>query len=61
MTNEDREAQNAFAGPIVEDLNPIGAMEIQLATLDPFRLNRLKAIEDNMLVAGQALSPKFVA
>jgi len=52
MTNEDREAQNAFIKPIVEDLNPIGAMEIQLArtvALDQFRLNRLKAIEDNML------------
>ena len=56
MTDEDREAQNAFIVPYVKRLNPIGEIELQLArtiALDNFRLNRLKAFEENMLAYGE--------
>ena len=52
MTDEDRVAQIEFLNPLIEDLNPIGPMETQLArgvALDQFRLNKIKTIEDNML------------
>ena len=65
MTDEDRQAQNAFVRPFVQrftgplycgGLDPIGEIELQLAqniALDNFRLNRLKAIEENMLAYGE--------
>ncbi len=64
MTDEDREAQTAFvvpyvkrlAGPAGLRLNPIGEIELQIAqtlALDYFRLNRLKAFEENMLAYGE--------
>jgi len=52
MTDEDRVAQIEFLKPLIEDLNPTGPMETQLARsvgLDQFRLNKIKTIEDNML------------
>jgi hypothetical protein len=56
MTDEDREAQNAFVRPYIQALNPIGPIELQLAqtiALDNFRVNRLKAIEENMFAYGE--------
>ena len=56
MTNEDREAMNAFITPYVQRLNPIGEIELQLAETiahDNFRLNRLKAVEENMFAYGE--------
>ncbi len=56
MTNEDREAMNAFVEPYVQRLNPIGEIELQLAQTiaqDNFRLNRLKAVEENMFAYGE--------
>jgi len=52
MTDEDRVTQIGFLKPLIEDLNPTGPMETQLArgvALDQFRLNKIKTIEDNML------------
>jgi hypothetical protein len=56
MTNEDREAMNAFVKPYIQRLNPIGEIELQLAQTiahDNFRLNRLKTIEENMFAYGE--------
>src|SRR5271163_1100564 len=56
MTEEDRKAQNAFTRPYIHHLNPIGPIELQLAqtiALDNFRLNRLKAVEENMFAYGE--------
>ncbi len=56
MTSEDREAMNAFVKPYIQRLNPIGEIELQLAqtiALDNFRLNRLKAVEENMFAYGE--------
>jgi hypothetical protein len=56
MTEEDRQAQNAFVRPYIQALNPIGPIELQLAqtiALDNFRLNRLKAVEENMFAYGE--------
>jgi hypothetical protein len=56
MTNEDREAMNAFVKPYIQRLNPIGEIELQLAQTiahDNFRLNRLKAVEENMFAYGE--------
>jgi hypothetical protein len=56
MTSEDREAMNAFVKPYIQRLNPIGEIELQLAQAiahDNFRLNRLKAVEENMFAYGE--------
>jgi hypothetical protein len=56
MTEEDREAQNAFVKPYVRHLDPIGPVELHLAqtiALDNFRLNRLHAVEENMFAYGE--------
>jgi hypothetical protein len=56
MTEEDRQAQNAFVRPYIQALNPIGPIELQLAQTiahDNFRLNRLKAVEENMFAYGE--------
>ena len=56
MTDDDRHAQNAFVRPYIQALNPIGPIELQLAqtiALDNFRLNRLKAVEENMFAYGE--------
>src|ERR1700689_2645691 len=56
MTDDDREAHFAFVEPYVEDLNPIGPVELQLArtiAIDNFRLNRIKAVEENMFAYGE--------
>jgi hypothetical protein len=56
MTEEDREAQNAFVRPYVQHLDPIGPVEFHLAqtiALDNFRLKRLHAVEENMFAYGE--------
>jgi len=55
MPEEDREALNRFCG----DLNPANPMEQQLAQSiahDHWRLNRMRAIEDNILALGHTRS-----
>jgi hypothetical protein len=56
MTEEDRAAQTAFVTPYVQDLKPVGPVEVQLAqtlALDNFRLNRIKTVEENMFAYGE--------
>jgi len=51
MTDEDRAAHDAFSKGIIDDLKPVGAMELQLAqriATDSWRINRLAAFEDNI-------------
>jgi hypothetical protein len=51
MTDDDRAAHDAFSKGIIDDLKPVGAMELQLAqriATDSWRLNRLAAFEDNI-------------
>ena len=55
MPLEDREAFNRFCAEIVASLNPANAMESQLAqsiAQDNWRLNRARAMEDNILALG---------
>ena len=55
MTEEDRIAHDAFAGAMLKDLVPEGAIETQLAqriATDSWRLNRISAIEDNLFALG---------
>jgi hypothetical protein len=57
-TEEDYEAWKEFSVPYVADLRPVGAVETQLArtiALDNFRLNRLKAVEENTFSNGETL------
>ena len=56
MTEEDRRAHFDFVTPYVADLHPVGPPETQLArtiAIDNFRLNRLKALEENMFADGE--------
>ena len=56
MTEEDRLAHFAFVTPYAADLRPVGLPETQLArtiAIDNFRLNRLKALEENMFADGE--------
>lgn len=51
MTDDDRAAHDEFSNGIIDDLKPVGAMELQLAeriATDSWRLNRLAAFEDNI-------------
>ena len=51
LTEPDRIAFDAFSQNLVSDLDPRGAMELQLAhriVSDSWRLNRSSAIEDNL-------------
>jgi len=55
MTEEERVAHDKFSKAIIQDLDPRGAMEIQLAmrvATDSWRLNRISAIEDNLYALG---------
>jgi len=57
MTWEDRDAFNTFCAAIVTDLKPEGAVETQLAQAiaeDHWRLNRTRAIEENLFTLGLA-------
>lgn len=56
MPEEERAAFNAFAEPLIANLNPKGAMETQLAVTIAtwqWRLNRTAAIEEGMFTLGQ--------
>jgi hypothetical protein len=55
MTWEDRAAFNQFCAAIVTDFKPEGAIETQLAQSiaeDHWRLNRARAIEENLFALG---------
>jgi len=61
MTNEDRIARLDFIRDFVQDLDPWGRVEIHFArtvALDSWRLNRLKAVEENAFAYGQVLPDK---
>ena len=61
MTNEDRVARLDFIRDFVQDLDPWGRAEIHFArtvALDSWRLNRLKAVEENAFAYGQVLPDK---
>jgi hypothetical protein len=56
MPEADRAAFITFTKKLIESLNPATAMEQQLAQSiahDSWRLNRMRAIEDNVLAIGQ--------
>jgi hypothetical protein len=60
MTDEDRHAQHAFCDEYVADWNPQGAIERQAANtlaIDNWRLNRLKAVEENTYAWGHEIKP----
>ena len=55
LTEPDRIAFNAFSQNLIRDLDPSGAMELQLAhriISDSWRLNRASAVEDNLYALG---------
>lgn len=55
MTDEDRLEQYAFTREYVKVIDPWGILEIQLTrslAMDTWRLNRLRAIEENLLAFG---------
>ena len=61
MVDEDREAQTAFVREYITDLDPRGAVELQLArtlAMDNWRLNRIKAVEENIFAWGFAVEHK---
>ncbi len=61
MVNEDREAQTAFIREYIADLDPRGAVELQLSrtlAMDNWRLNRIKAVEENIFAWGFAVEHK---
>jgi hypothetical protein len=56
MPHEDREACEKFLAAIIEDLAPQGAIQHDLAQAiaqDRWRLNRARAVEDNIFALGQ--------
>jgi hypothetical protein len=61
MVDEDREAQTAFVREYIADLDPRGAVELQLSrtlAMDNWRLNRIKAVEENIFAWGYAVEHK---
>jgi hypothetical protein len=64
MNDEDRLSQGCFIEEFMADLNPRGAVEIQLArtiALDNWRLNRIKSVEENIFAWGTLVSPGIKA
>jgi hypothetical protein len=60
MTAEDSEAMFEFVREYVKDLDPLGAVEIQTArtlAMDNWRLNRIKAVEENIFAWGYQMEP----
>jgi hypothetical protein len=60
MTDDDRIAQRDFVDAYIQDLDPLGPVERQLANtlaLDNWRLNRIKAAEENIFAWGYAVDP----
>ncbi len=61
MVDEDREAQSEFVREYLADLAPQGFHELQLAraiAMDNWRLNRIKAVEENIFAWGFAVEHK---
>ncbi len=61
MVDEDREAHFEFVGEYLADLAPQGFHELQLArtiAMDSWRLNRIKAVEENIFAWGFAVEHK---
>ena len=61
MTDEDRISRLDFIREFVQDLDPWGRAELHFArtvALDSWRLNRLKAVEENAFAYGQVLPDK---
>jgi hypothetical protein len=57
LSTEDREAHDAFCNELIESFQPETPMESQLAQSiaeDNWRLNRIRAIEDNMFALGHS-------
>jgi hypothetical protein len=57
MPNEDREAHDNFCGELIDSFKPESPLELQLAQSiaeDNWRLNRVRAIENNMFALGHA-------
>lgn len=55
LPDPERAAHNAFCEPFIAALNPANPVELQLArriATDNWRLNRMTAIEDNILALG---------
>jgi hypothetical protein len=55
MADEDRAAHDKLTQALMKDLAPEGAMETQLAqgiATDSWRLNRIRAVEDNLFALG---------
>jgi hypothetical protein len=60
MTEEDSEAMFEFVRAYIMDLDPRGAVEIQLSrtlAMDNWRLNRIKAVEENIFAWGYEVDP----
>jgi hypothetical protein len=60
MTDDERIAKNEFIAAYIKDLDPLGPVEYQLAytlALDNWRLNRIKAAEENIFAWGYAAEP----
>ncbi len=60
MTEEDRRNQTAFVRDYVADLDPRGPVELQFArtlAIDNWRLNRIKAVEENIFAWGSLVKP----
>src|SRR5271170_4790166 len=58
MVDEDRQAQAEFIREYIADLDPQGATELQIArtlAIDNWRLNRIKAVEENIFAWGFAV------
>jgi hypothetical protein len=58
MTDEDRIHQDTFVREYVQELDPWGKVELQLArtiALDNWRLNRVKTAEENIFAYGLVL------
>ncbi len=61
MVDEDREAQSEFVREYLADLAPQGFHELQIArtiAMDSWRLNRIKAVEENIFAWGFAVEHK---
>jgi hypothetical protein len=61
MTDEDRIHQDDFVREYVQDLDPLGVVELRLArniALDNWRLLRIKTVEENLFAYGLAQPTK---
>ena len=64
MTDDDRAILESFEKAYIADLNPKGAVELQLAQTiahDNFRINRIHSIEENTFAFGELKYTKIQA